>query len=202
LLLEEAITNHSLSRAYPGFQFEVGVGQDVVPETTLQNHVLFVTELTQCRGHIEKVRVRAATDDSAVAAPSPLFRTSDQARPERISRDIPAERELIRVMLDDLILESTLEHVADRIVAPVPPLRIDAVQAFHRPGEVRQGWLDHEVVVIGHRAVIPASDLEIVHDLTQVGHEISVVVLVQKDLHAPVPPCHDVTDQVRGLVSP
>ena len=51
------------------------------------------------------------------------------------------------------VLCSLVRHVADTLMRPVYPLRIDAVKLTHALGEISFRCFDYQMIMIGHLAV-------------------------------------------------
>ena len=67
--------------------------------------------------------------------------------------DISQQRKEIAIVLNEEGFVSTLEEVADPIVAEVEPLRVDGLQRQHDARQGNRPALEREVDVVVHQAV-------------------------------------------------
>jgi len=111
---------------------------------------------------------------------------------ERIVDDVVDRRFVLLVRLDHLRPVSVAENVVLALVPLVEGTGIAAVQVPHPFGEVRQGSLDEEVVVVPHQAAHvstppvapfdPAQDVEEDDPVSVVQHDRRVVVTPDPDV--------------------
>jgi hypothetical protein len=99
--------------------------------------------------------------------PLPFVSPASEPGTNRIERDIPDDFEHVCVGLDQGGPEPALKEVPAPVVAPVEPLRIQAVDSFHPSREVGPNGQDNQVVVIGHKAVRKASPIELGKSVAQ-----------------------------------
>jgi hypothetical protein len=69
------------------------------------------------------------------------------------------------------------------LVAPVPPMTVNAVQAANRLRQIPLSRLQRRMVVVRHEAVIPALDRELLDHIAQEMDELSIVRVIEKDAH-------------------
>lgn len=88
-----------------------------------------------------------------MAAPEIVLGSLDDPGPDRVEDDVSADREQVGVFLDEDRAVSRLEEMAKPPVAPVVPLRVDAVEVAHAEGKVPVRDFEQQVVVVVHQAV-------------------------------------------------
>lgn len=71
------------------------------------------------------------------------------------------------LFLDNYSLESTLEYMADPLVAAIKGLCVNAVQMPHAHGEITVGSLDQEMVVVVHEAISMTNPVEAIYGTFQ-----------------------------------
>jgi len=62
-----------------------------------------------------------------IAAPTPLLRPADRARPDRIQDDVAAHFEQIAVFIDEDRSVPALKDVPHPVVSPIVGLRVDTI---------------------------------------------------------------------------
>jgi hypothetical protein len=75
-----------------------------------------------------------------------------QPRPHRVRDDVAADGVKLVLVLDLPAPEALAEEVTPADVASVETLGIAAVQLLEACGQLREGRLQHEVVVVRHEA--------------------------------------------------
>ncbi len=89
--------------------------------------------------------------------------------------------------------------MADARVAPVPPLRVRAIQLTDG---TRQVWLsraEHQMRMIWHQADHPRVQFELFGDLAEDLEIARKIQIVQEDAHLVIPPRHDVIGEACSL---
>ena len=105
------------------------------------------------------------------------------------------------VGLDPDGVESPLEEVPNEVVPAVEGLRVDPVQPLEPTRECRHTELDHQVVVVRHKAVRVRSPLCLLADAIEEGKEAHMVGVGDEDLLPAVSARGYVVDASRDLLS-
>jgi hypothetical protein len=97
--------------------------------------------------------------------------------------------------------EALAEEVAPPAVASVEPLRVAAVELLEPRGELGDGRLDDEVVMVGHQAERMDAPVVPAHDEAEEAEKGAAVVVVAVDGDSAGTPRGDVEPAVRKDVS-
>ena len=77
---------------------------------------------------------------------------SYEAGPDRVQNDATTYDQEVAVLLDDLLFETSLEHVAAPLMTVLPPLGVDAVEMLDGRRQVGVRCHQDEMVVVRHEA--------------------------------------------------
>ena len=123
----------------------------------------------------------------------------DEARSDRIERNVPDQMSKVEVMLNELILERPLEDVSDASMSLVPVRTVLSFQLLHGRRQIAAAVTHGKMKVILDEAEVEAFQVVFLHDFGEKEREHPVVTLVQEDLHAPGSARKDVTEETRIL---
>src|SRR5258707_3047109 len=96
----------------------------------------------------EPRRRQLQSRDSAVAAPTIVFRSFDHVGPNGVQGDIAEYLQQVGFLVDEEGLESSLEEMTDPLVAPVEPLGVLGLEPLHPAGERGIRGLENQVKVV------------------------------------------------------
>jgi len=130
-----------------------------------------------------------------------LIEPADEPVVERVVHDVVDRRLVLVLRLDHFRPIAVAEDVVLPLVAFVEGAGIGAVQIPHPIGEVRQGGLDQEVVVIAHQAAHVSKPAVAPFDPAQDVEEDDPVSIVEDDRRVVVAPDPDVIVGTRGEVT-
>src|SRR6266511_5670943 len=137
-------------------------------------------EQPQERIHLEK-RSRSLADQRAITAPLPVFRRAEEARGDRIHRDIRHEPEKMRVTHDGHRFEARAENVSVAGARLVKPCAVETVQPLHPTGERLFPDRYEQVIVRCHDAVGMAVPLVAPRSRADESDELLACSCVRKD---------------------
>jgi len=109
-----------------------------------------ITELFKNPGDCQEVRNGRLPSRCSVATPSPLPRTSDHLRANRIEHNVPGELKQMAVSLDEDRLETPLEDMPCSFHLAILPLCVNPVQITHTSRKIRVGCLNQQVIMVRH----------------------------------------------------
>jgi hypothetical protein len=162
---------------------------------------LLASELRQCPVHLQPTGNLPQPGSRAVVAPPPLASRLYKPGPDRIENNVPGQLQKMRLLLDQDGLEPSLHQVTVSLVSPVEPLRVDAVEVSHAPGQVGFGRFDQQMEVVAHQNEAMQSPFEALDSLSEDVQEAFPVSFVSKDVSPFVPPTRDMPDST-GMLQP
>lgn len=148
---------------------------------------------------VEPVRRGDDARCGGIAAPLPLARIGDEPAANGVQNDVAKKLDKMRRPLWRNALEAPLHQMADPAVAPVEPLCIPLVEAFHAGRERRIGCLGEQVIMVRHQDVRVEPPAVLNDNIREKGHELVAIIIVAIDLAAVVTAADEMPDRT-GIV--
>jgi len=130
-----------------------------------------------------------------------LVGAADEAVVERVVEDVFEGGRVLLLGLDQLRPEAAAEDVVAAAVPLVEGTRVGAVEVAHPVGEVRDGGLDDQVVVVAHQAAHVNTPAVAALDAPEDVDEDDAVAVFQNDGRLVVAACRYVVVRAGGQVA-
>lgn len=105
------------------------------------------------QSNLEPFRSRRQSGSRSIAAPLPVARRLDHLSAHRVEHDVSRPFQQVRVLFNEVSLESPFEKWPGAALFMIEASRIVAVESLHASGKGRLERFDEQMVVIGHQRV-------------------------------------------------